>query len=147
MAEGARLESVYTARYPGFESLSLRHILRQILLESYKYKKNIDLRRIRLVLNFLFVPHFTPTSEDFPYNTEFSVTWGPPKKLDFSDHLSMVNRRLSSMKAVIGNGLSVKTLLIVAAVFLAVHVCIAIYLELGDRKLLKVEKGGVRPWT
>ena len=25
MAEGARLESVYTARYPGFESLSLRH--------------------------------------------------------------------------------------------------------------------------
>ena len=24
MAEGARLESVYTARYPGFESLSLR---------------------------------------------------------------------------------------------------------------------------
>ena len=28
VAEGARLESVYTARYPGFESLSLRHILR-----------------------------------------------------------------------------------------------------------------------
>jgi hypothetical protein len=27
VAEGARLESVYTARYPGFESLSLRHIL------------------------------------------------------------------------------------------------------------------------
>ena len=26
VAEGARLESVYTARYPGFESLSLRHI-------------------------------------------------------------------------------------------------------------------------
>src|SRR6185437_3871643 len=25
VAEGARLESVYTARYPGFESLSLRH--------------------------------------------------------------------------------------------------------------------------
>jgi hypothetical protein len=24
VAEGARLESVYTARYPGFESLSLR---------------------------------------------------------------------------------------------------------------------------
>jgi hypothetical protein len=27
VAEGARLESVYTARYPGFESLSLRHRL------------------------------------------------------------------------------------------------------------------------
>ena len=27
VAEGARLESVYTARYPGFESLSLRHKL------------------------------------------------------------------------------------------------------------------------
>jgi hypothetical protein len=27
VAEGARLESVYTARYPGFESLSLRHTL------------------------------------------------------------------------------------------------------------------------
>ena len=26
MVEGARLESVYTARYQGFESLSLRHI-------------------------------------------------------------------------------------------------------------------------
>ena len=25
VAEGARLESVYTARYPGFESLSVRH--------------------------------------------------------------------------------------------------------------------------
>lgn len=29
MAEGARLESVYTARYPGFESLSLRHDLKK----------------------------------------------------------------------------------------------------------------------
>jgi hypothetical protein len=28
VAEGARLESVYTARYPGFESLSLRHYIR-----------------------------------------------------------------------------------------------------------------------
>ena len=27
VAEGARLESVYTARYPGFESLSLRQRL------------------------------------------------------------------------------------------------------------------------
>ena len=27
MAEGARLESVYTATYRGFESLSLRHII------------------------------------------------------------------------------------------------------------------------
>ena len=30
VAEGARLESVYTARYPGFESLSLRHTLSQV---------------------------------------------------------------------------------------------------------------------
>ncbi len=30
MAEGARLESVYTARYPGFESLSLRHSVCQM---------------------------------------------------------------------------------------------------------------------
>jgi hypothetical protein len=29
VAEGARLESVYTARYPGFESLSLRQITTQ----------------------------------------------------------------------------------------------------------------------
>jgi hypothetical protein len=29
VAEGARLESVYTARYPGFESLSLRHQIPQ----------------------------------------------------------------------------------------------------------------------
>jgi hypothetical protein len=34
VAEGARLESVYTARYPGFESLSLR----QALLESSIYR-------------------------------------------------------------------------------------------------------------
>jgi hypothetical protein len=32
VAEGARLESVYTARYPGFESLSLRHFLLESLL-------------------------------------------------------------------------------------------------------------------
>ena len=30
MAEGARLESVYTARYPGFESLSLRQKVQTI---------------------------------------------------------------------------------------------------------------------
>ena len=29
MAEGARLESVYTATYPGFESPPHRHILRR----------------------------------------------------------------------------------------------------------------------
>jgi hypothetical protein len=29
VAEGARLESVYTARYPGFESLSLRHTFKK----------------------------------------------------------------------------------------------------------------------
>ena len=34
VAEGARLESVYTARYPGFESLSLRHS--PFLKTSYK---------------------------------------------------------------------------------------------------------------
>ncbi len=34
VAEGARLESVYTARYPGFESLSLRHTPLQLLNRS-----------------------------------------------------------------------------------------------------------------
>ena len=31
MAEGARLESVYTARYRGFESLPLRQIETQVM--------------------------------------------------------------------------------------------------------------------
>ena len=36
VAEGARLESVYTARYPGFESLSLRHfLLKSTCINSY----------------------------------------------------------------------------------------------------------------
>ena len=43
VAEGARLESVYTARYPGFESLSLRHLpskdIRIHLRSRYKPSK------------------------------------------------------------------------------------------------------------
>jgi hypothetical protein len=35
VAEGARLESVYTARYPGFESLSLRHSFRINYLQAW----------------------------------------------------------------------------------------------------------------
>jgi hypothetical protein len=34
VAEGARLESVYTARYPGFESLSLRHTTSEPIAKS-----------------------------------------------------------------------------------------------------------------
>src|ERR1700729_3447471 len=40
VAEGARLESVYPARYPGFESLSLRHTLLSLplqLLPDHKF--------------------------------------------------------------------------------------------------------------
>ncbi len=41
MAEGARLESVYTARYPGFESLSLRHIdYKSVLYATYEATKD-----------------------------------------------------------------------------------------------------------
>ncbi len=39
MAEGARLESVYTARYPGFESLSLRH--------TYRFNTRIQRKPVR----------------------------------------------------------------------------------------------------
>ena len=35
MAEGARLESVYTATYRGFESLSLRHIQKNRLYGGF----------------------------------------------------------------------------------------------------------------
>ena len=35
MAEGARLESVYTATYRGFESLSLRHIQKNRLCGGF----------------------------------------------------------------------------------------------------------------
>lgn len=37
MAEGARLESVYTATYRGFESLSHRHIKRTALVAVFCY--------------------------------------------------------------------------------------------------------------
>jgi sulfur carrier protein len=49
VAEGARLESVYTARYPGFESLSLRHILPLTVLRGRNW---VDRRRI-------FIPMLT----------------------------------------------------------------------------------------
>ena len=44
MAEGARLESVYTARYPGFESLSLRHTSLQQFTQLAP--KQIDFERL-----------------------------------------------------------------------------------------------------
>ncbi len=47
MAEGARLESVYTARYPGFESLSLRHPLPFFLM-------SMTARRTRQAQTLLF---------------------------------------------------------------------------------------------
>ena len=40
VAEGARLESVYTARYPGFESLSLRHQVSRIFLSIQERGRN-----------------------------------------------------------------------------------------------------------
>ncbi len=42
MVEGARLESVYTATYRGFESLSLRHqAYRQVILSPSILEKTI----------------------------------------------------------------------------------------------------------
>ncbi len=38
MAEGARLESVYTATYQGFESLPLRHDSKYLILSDYQFK-------------------------------------------------------------------------------------------------------------
>ena len=35
VAEGARLESVYTARYPGFESLPVRHNLLESMVSTF----------------------------------------------------------------------------------------------------------------
>jgi hypothetical protein len=42
VAEGARLESVYTARYPGFESLSLRHIPK--ISQRWTLKRSLKLK-------------------------------------------------------------------------------------------------------
>ena len=43
MAEGARLESVYTATYPGFESPPHRHILRRARTQVRAFFSHIDL--------------------------------------------------------------------------------------------------------
>ena len=61
MAEGARLESVYTATYRGFESLSLRHIINII----NKLKRNparlpILLDLVVLTINMIHWQHLQP---------------------------------------------------------------------------------------
>ena len=43
MAEGARLESVYTATYRGFESLSHRHKQKAPKLGAFFMRENYDL--------------------------------------------------------------------------------------------------------
>src|SRR5271155_3301398 len=60
VAEGARLESVYTARYPGFESLSLRHLFLYTPAESEKYT---DASLIRVSL---WTPSFRTSMIDKP---------------------------------------------------------------------------------
>jgi hypothetical protein len=41
VAEGARLESVYTARYRGFESHSLRHKTIELCLSFRRHQRDI----------------------------------------------------------------------------------------------------------
>ena len=61
MVEGARLESVYTATYRGFESLLLRHLIKNaslvevFLFQGRQMPRNVEDQRFTVVRNPLWV--------------------------------------------------------------------------------------------